>query len=121
MGTCVLSRKVLSNNAIRMPPEKYTATILKPTTWGGAIELTILATHYSTEIASVDVETGRIDQFSPQNDLSSGLRCILLYSGIHYDAATLAPTPDAPGEWHQTLFPAVRFSIFRTSFELRWL
>ncbi|KAG6860407.1 hypothetical protein C0995_011526 [Termitomyces sp. Mi166 len=89
-----------------MPPDKYIATILKPTTWGGAIELTILATHYSTEIASVDVETGRIDHFSPPEGFAGGMRCILLYSGIHYDAVTLAPMPEAPGEWHQTLFPA---------------
>ncbi|KAG6878919.1 hypothetical protein C0992_006611 [Termitomyces sp. T32_za158] len=89
-----------------MPPEKYIATILKPTTWGGAIELTLLATHYNTEIASLDIETGRIDHFSSSNGFAGGMRCILLYSGIHYDAATLAPMPEAPGEWHQTLFPA---------------
>ena len=35
------------------------------------------------------------------------MRCILIYSGIHYDAATLAPVADAPNEWHQTLFPVV--------------
>ncbi|KAG6833689.1 hypothetical protein H0H87_002885 [Tephrocybe sp. NHM501043] len=87
-----------------MPPEQYIATILKPTTWGGAIELTILAAHYNTEIASIDVETGRIDHFSPAAP-TGGMRCILIYSGIHYDAATLAPMADAPGEWHQTIFP----------------
>ncbi|KNZ78434.1 Putative ubiquitin thioesterase otu1 [Termitomyces sp. J132] len=89
-----------------MPPEKYIATILKSTTWGGAIELTILAAYYNTEIASVDVETGRIDHFSPPEGFASAMRCILLYSGIHYDAVTLAPMPEAPGEWHQTLFPS---------------
>jgi ubiquitin thioesterase OTU1 len=46
-----------------MPPPKYIDTISKPTSWGGAIELSILAKHYNTEIASVDVETGRIDRF----------------------------------------------------------
>ncbi|KAG6814534.1 hypothetical protein H0H92_000061 [Tricholoma furcatifolium] len=89
-----------------MSPEKYVATILKPATWGGAIELSILAAHYNTEIASIDVETGRIDHFSPPEQFTGGMRCLLVYSGIHYDAATLAPVPDAPGEWHQTMFPA---------------
>ncbi|KAG5647285.1 hypothetical protein DXG03_000822 [Asterophora parasitica] len=88
-----------------MPPDKYIATILKPATWGGAIELTILAAHYHTEIASVDVETGRIDHFAPPGGAAGGMRCILVYSGIHYDAATLAPMPEAPGEWHQAMFP----------------
>lgn len=95
-------------NIRRMPPAQYIATISKPTSWGGAIELSILATHYSAEIASVDVETGRIDRFAPGEFGSpSGMRAILVYSGIHYDAATLAPMVDAPPEWHQTMFPIV--------------
>jgi hypothetical protein len=36
------------------------------------------------------------------------MRCLMIYSGIHYDAATLAPVVDAPADWHQTLFPIVR-------------
>ncbi len=90
-----------------MLPAQYIQTILKPATWGGAIELGILAKHYGVEIASIDVETGRIDHFSPPDNSHSGMRCILVYSGIHYDAASLAPTSDAPSEWHQTLFPVV--------------
>ncbi|KAG6918114.1 hypothetical protein DXG01_016301 [Tephrocybe rancida] len=97
--------EAILGDVISMAPDNYIATILKPATWGGAIELTILAAHYNTEIASVDVESGRIDHFSSPGP-STGMRCVLVYSGIHYDAATLAPTPDAPGEWHQTLFPA---------------
>ncbi|KAF8163457.1 hypothetical protein B0H34DRAFT_765022 [Crassisporium funariophilum] len=92
-----------------MPPSQYIATISKPTSWGGAIELGILAAHYRTEIASVDVETGRIDHFAPAG-ADGTMRCILVYSGIHYDAATLAPMVEAPAEWHQTLFPVVRQS-----------
>ncbi|PPQ63060.1 hypothetical protein CVT24_005915 [Panaeolus cyanescens] len=93
------------NDAILgMAPSKYIATITKPSSWGGAIELGILAAHYQAEIASIDVETGRIDYFSP-GDHGNGMRCIMIYSGIHYDAASLAPSPEAPAEWHQTLFP----------------
>ncbi|KAF8623544.1 hypothetical protein AX15_006319 [Amanita polypyramis BW_CC] len=95
---------VTYNEAILgMAPERYISTIQKPSTWGGAIELTILAAHYNTEITSIDVETGRVDRFTLAGQ--AGMRCILIYSGIHYDAASLAPTPDAPGEWHQVLFP----------------
>ncbi|KAJ7343289.1 hypothetical protein DFH08DRAFT_872265 [Mycena albidolilacea] len=88
-----------------MPPAKYISKILSPSTWGGAIDLAILATHYQTEIASVDVETGRIDQFTPSGNESPENRCLVIYSGIHYDAATLAPMADAPSDWHQTVFP----------------
>ncbi|ESK94608.1 otu-like cysteine [Moniliophthora roreri MCA 2997] len=92
-----------------MPPSKYIVTIQKPSTWGGAIELTILAAHYRTEICSIDVETGRIDHFAPGTD-AADMRCIVIYSGIHYDAATLAPSADAPAEWHQTVFPVKSLS-----------
>jgi ubiquitin thioesterase OTU1 len=30
-----------------------------------------------------------------------------VYSGIHYDAATLSPIKDAPPDFHQTVFPIV--------------
>ncbi|KAI0819116.1 OTU-domain-containing protein [Irpex lacteus] len=90
------------------PRDEYISYILKPTSWGGAIELSILAKHYSTEIASVDVETGRIDKFSPPPETDSGNRTILIYSGIHYDAATIAPILDAPDDFHQTVIPRVK-------------
>ena len=92
-----------------MAPDRYISTILKPSTWGGAIELTILAAHYNTEITSIDVETGRVDRFTPPEG-RAGMRGIVIYSGIHYDTVSLAPFADAPGEWHQTLFPVVRIS-----------
>lgn len=59
----------------RAPREQYIATILKPSTWGGAIELGILAKHFNTEIASIDVETGRIDRFSPAGGTGDRLVC----------------------------------------------
>lgn len=89
----------------RRPRDEYIATILKPTSWGGAIELSILAQHYHTEIDSIDVETGRIDHFTPNAEGDSGNRCVLIYSGIHYDAATIAPILDAPADFHQTIMP----------------
>ncbi|THV04199.1 OTU-domain-containing protein [Dendrothele bispora CBS 962.96] len=98
-------QETYNEGILGMSPSKYISTILKPNTWGGAIELSILASHYRTEICSIDVETGRIDHFSPPDGAIGGNRCLLIYSGIHYDAATLAPVVDAPTEWHQTVFP----------------
>jgi ubiquitin thioesterase OTU1 len=38
-------------------------------------------------------------------------RTILLYSGIHYDAVSLSPVPDAPLDFHTTIFPVSDQSI----------
>ncbi|KAI0664811.1 OTU-domain-containing protein [Cubamyces menziesii] len=86
------------------PREEYIRTILKPQAWGGAIELSILAEHYGTEIASVDVETGRVDRFTPPPEKDTGNRAIVIYSGIHYDATSVTPMLDAPSEFHQTIW-----------------
>ncbi|KAH9980978.1 OTU-domain-containing protein [Lactifluus volemus] len=88
-----------SDAILGRPRDDYIRTILSPNSWGGAIELTILAAHYGTEIASIDVETGRIDRF--------GSRALLIYSGIHYDAAVLAPEPGAPREFCASVVLAV--------------
>src|SRR5712671_1771449 len=96
----------------RRPRDEYIRTILSPKSWGGAIELTILAAHYGTEIASIDVETGRIDRYRPDSsdsragESSSSCCALLIYAGIHYDATVLAPTPDAPQEFCASVVPA---------------
>jgi len=91
-----------SDAFLGQPREDYIKAILKPSTWGGAIELSIFAAHYRTEITSIDVETGRRDRFGGDKWEN---RCIVMYSGIHYDALSLAPTPNAPLDFHQTVFP----------------
>lgn len=73
------------------PPDDYCRWIQTEDAWGGAIELDILSKHFDVEISSIDVQTLRTDRFNegrPQ-------RCILVYSGIHYDAIALSPS-DAP-------------------------
>ncbi|CAE6517215.1 unnamed protein product [Rhizoctonia solani] len=82
--------------------ESYMATISKNSTWGGAIELSAFSDYFRTEIDSYDVETGRCDKFG---EGKYDNRCILMYSGIHYDAVSLAPIRDAPPEFHTTVFP----------------
>ena len=59
--------------------------------WGGAIELDILSRHFEVEICSIDVQTLRTDRFNEGRPT----RCILVYSGIHYDTIALSPS-DAP-------------------------
>ncbi|KAI8059635.1 hypothetical protein BC940DRAFT_313230 [Gongronella butleri] len=85
------------------PRDDYVRWIQKPNSWGGAIELSIFANYYDVEIVSVDVQTGRTDQFG-QNEHAD--RVLILYSGIHYDALALAPMIDSPPDFDQTKFPA---------------
>ncbi|TFY82372.1 hypothetical protein EWM64_g1646 [Hericium alpestre] len=90
------------------PRNEYISTILSPNSWGGAIELSVLAAHYRTDIASIDVETGRVDNFSPPpTQPSTGNRVLLIYSGIHYDAAVVAPEVGAPAEWCASIVPVL--------------
>ncbi|SPO30474.1 related to OTU1  len=69
------------------PRESYIAKILDSKTWGGAIELAILAKHYGVELVSIDVASGGVHRFG--EDVGYENRGILVYSGIHYDAMTL--------------------------------
>jgi ubiquitin thioesterase OTU1 len=95
------------------PVEEYISQISKSSTWGGAIELSIFSNHYRTEISSFDVKTGRIDNFGEGNNYES--RCILIYSGIHYDALSLSPIPDAPASFHTTVFPVHDDSVLEAA------
>ena len=82
-------------------PDDYCSWIQTEDAWGGAIELDILSKHFNVEIASIDVQTLRIDRFNE----GSPERCILVYSGIHYDAIALSPS-DAP---HTTAYAPPEF------------
>lgn len=70
-----------SQVVLEMEPARYARTIQDPEKWGGAIELSILSDIYDIEICSVDVKTQRVDRFGE----GKATRCLLLYSGIHYD------------------------------------
>ena len=77
-----------------MSPKEYISKILSPMTWGGGIELSVLARYFNTEISSVDVETGRVDRFEPLgNAKPSGNRyvscwCAFSVERTHRELAT---------------------------------
>ena len=64
-----------------MEPSTYAHRIRDPERWGGSIELQCLSEIYDIQVCSIDVKYGRVDTYGPDKDV----RCILLYSGIHYD------------------------------------
>ncbi|KAF2400079.1 OTU-domain-containing protein [Trichodelitschia bisporula] len=79
----------LYNEAVlQQKPDDYCRWIQDPDSWGGAIEIGILAQHFNLEISSINVQDLRIDRF---NEGQGNMRGFLVYSGIHYDTVVLAP------------------------------
>ena len=68
-------------------PNDYAAFILDENSWGGAIELDLLAHYYEIEIASFDIKTKRLDVFG--NNCNYKKRAYVIYDGTHYDALAL--------------------------------
>ena len=91
------SRVVLDNKE----PDDYCRWIQTNDAWGGQIELDILSQHFDIEICSIDVQTLRVDRY---ND-GMPTRCIVVYSGIHYDTIALSPF-DTPPESDIKVFDA---------------
>ncbi|KAG8301063.1 aminotransferase [Homalodisca vitripennis] len=71
------------------PNADYCAWILKPESWGGAIELAILSEFYMLEIVVVDTTNGILNRFGEDKSYSN--RMFLIYDGCHYDALYMAP------------------------------
>lgn len=65
------------------PNKEYCKWIRNKNSWGGGIELSILCQYYNTQIAVVDTQSGRVDQFG--EDRNYEYRVFLIYDGIHYD------------------------------------
>ena len=95
-----------SEVVLEKSPDNYCRWIQTEHSWGGAIELDILSRHFEVEICSIDVQTLRVDRFN-ENRPS---RCILVYSGIHYDTIALSPS-EAPFD-HASALPNFDTKMF---------
>ncbi|KAI9830259.1 MAG: hypothetical protein M1819_005786 [Sarea resinae] len=99
---------VYTRAILEQAPDDYCAWIQTPDAWGGGIELSILSAHFDIEICSIDVQTLRVDRFNEGRPT----RCILVYSGIHYDTIALSPSDPpyshayAPPEFDTKVFDA---------------
>jgi ubiquitin thioesterase OTU1 len=105
LGACVLSSEIDSATELRdvvasaiqrdpetynaailgMSPDSYCAKIKTPDTWGGEIEIQIIAGEFNIGVDAIDVETGKV---YPYNQEATS-RCIIIYSGVHYDTVAL--------------------------------
>ena len=68
-----------SDVVLGRPVAEYVSWILKDSSWGGAIELSIFSLVFKLEIVSIDVSTGRADIFGEGNGYSK--RAFVMYSG----------------------------------------
>ncbi|KAF9887130.1 ubiquitin-specific protease otu1 [Aspergillus nanangensis] len=111
---------VYTEVVLEKKPDDYCRWIQNEDSWGGAIELGILSKHFNIEICSVDVQTLRVDRFNE----SSATRCILVYSGIHYDTIALSPSKppfthaSAPPEFDTKVFDAADPVVLERSLDL---
>lgn len=72
------------------PRAEYLSFITDPRRWGGQVEIAIFASAFRSEIAVVEVQTGRCDVFG--EGCGYPRRIYLLHSGIHFDAVTFGPS-----------------------------
>ena len=112
--------EIYSAVVLEKDPDDYCRWIQSPDAWGGAIELNILSRHFELEICSIDVQTCRVDRFNEGRDQ----RCILVYSGIHYDTIALSPADPpydrayAPPEFDTKVFDAADEAVLEKAVEL---
>lgn len=81
--------EIYSEAMLGKPNSEYCKWIKDDKSWGGAIEISILANHYGIEIAVVDTINAIINRFG--EDQEYPLRVFLLFDGIHYDPLYLEP------------------------------
>ena len=71
-------------------PTEYADWISKPNSWGGQVELFILAKALRVEIAAYDIQTERCDVYG--QDAGYEDRIMVIYDGLHYDSIVLNPS-----------------------------
>jgi ubiquitin thioesterase OTU1 len=118
----------LYNEAVlQKSPDDYCRWIQNPNSWGGAIEIGILAQAFNVEVCSINVQDCRIDRFNeatPGAGTPPRQRVILVYSGIHYDVIALSPSEpphtkaDLPAELDILQFETYDDEILMVAVEL---
>lgn len=111
---------IYSQAVLDQKPDDYCRWIQTEDAWGGGIELSILSKHFELEICSIDVQTLRVDRFNEGRPT----RCILVYSGIHYDTIALSPSDPpykrayAPPDFDTLIFDSSDELVLATAVEL---
>nr|POE96964.1 putative ubiquitin thioesterase otu1 [Quercus suber] len=96
--------ELYTEGMLEKDPTAYCRWIQREDSWGGGIELSILSEHFDIEICSINVQDLRIDRFNE----GRATRCVLVYSGIHYDVCAVTPFSGAEPEFDRKVFDVVR-------------
>lgn len=96
--------EIYTTGMLEKPPDEYCRWIQREDSWGGGIELSILSTYFDVEICSINVQDLRVDRFNE----NARRRCIVVYSGIHYDVIALAPFSGSSPENDRKSFDVVK-------------
>jgi len=96
-------QETYSEAVLGKPSSAYCDWLLKPDSWGGAIELSILSQLCGLQIDAADIQTCRVDRYGESGGFQE--RVLLLYDGLHYDAVALAASLDAPEDFDRTVLP----------------
>ncbi|EMD00273.1 hypothetical protein BAUCODRAFT_84046 [Baudoinia panamericana UAMH 10762] len=96
--------ELYTKGMLEKEPSDYCRWIMREDSWGGGIELSILSQHFDIEICSINVQDLRVDKFNEGRPT----RCILVYSGIHYDVCAVTPFAGAEPEFDRKVFDVIR-------------
>ncbi|KAK6457855.1 uncharacterized protein RJT20DRAFT_26763 [Scheffersomyces xylosifermentans] len=84
------SPELYSEVILGRPPTEYCNWIEKKDSWGGAIELGILADWFDIRINCLDIESGNFITFENDSAETKPQKFIvLIYSGVHYDVVAV--------------------------------
>ncbi|KAF7563757.1 hypothetical protein G7046_g373 [Stylonectria norvegica] len=98
---------VYSEAVLGSTPSQYCRSIQDPDRWGGGIELSILSAIFDIQICTYDVQAQNLINFGEEKKD----RCILVYSGIHYDRVAFSfsdpphTAPTFPPDMDRTVWP----------------
>ena len=73
----------IKDDFLGMNKDEYINKMENPDCWGGAIELKLFSDILEVQIASIDIQSGRVDIFGETKNYTR--RIYVLYNGIHYD------------------------------------
>lgn len=73
---------------LELPPPAYVKRLRSARSWGGYLELAVLAEELKHQLAVIDAESGRMDLYGEE---FKERRSYLLYDGIHYDPLVAYP------------------------------
>ncbi|KNC74708.1 hypothetical protein SARC_12751 [Sphaeroforma arctica JP610] len=96
--------------------DDYVRWIQNPDSWGGAIDISILAEFFHTEIVVCDTQTLRMDRFGQEKNYAS--RILIIYDGVHYDALAITPYMGAPHDQDITVFESSDDGILKKALQL---